>query len=271
MELAQIVAVASFIAVLLAVVGGLWVALRLHERAESASKGMQDSLQVHAHEMQTLRAQVAQAAQSVQAAAHKASDSPIAQRVVKLQQLVTHMAAKQGGQPQQPHAGRLLQATHRHLETMLQEQRSMAQGQVKLEVDVQQAQARVVAGEEFEKLTRERSPPVRGNASQALRQANQALMVELKELRQHTRATAAKALAAREQLDRMEAALAELPAADMALVSEAVEKVAQQHQTRAHALLQRAAQRAQEVAELNERVTRITREVTYLQAQGTGV
>jgi cell division protein FtsB len=90
-------------------------------------------------------------------------------------------------------------------------------------------------------------------------------MAELKEARQSKRTATTQVTALRGQLDEMQAAIAGMPQQRVELIQQAV---AQMHANYAQGIEQGAAQvaaKAQELAEMNARVTRLAREVSFLQ------
>ena len=92
-----------------------------------------------------------------------------------------------------------------------------------------------------------------------------ALMAELKEARQNKRTAATQVTALRGQLEEMQAAIAGMPQQRVELIEQAI---AQMHANYAAGMEQGSAQvaaKAQQVAEMNARVTRLAREVSFLQ------
>jgi predicted nucleic acid-binding Zn-ribbon protein len=143
----------------------------------------------------------------------------------------------------------------------------MTQLLLTLEVDVQAAQRNVTEWEAAHKRLNARHTGAKGTNTQALRQANQALMVELKELRQSARAKASQVTAAREQLAQMEAALMGVAQADAEHIANAVDQAMAGHRKTQRETSARVASLGQELAQVNTQATRLTREVDFIQAR----
>ena len=244
------------------------VALHL-QRKSRAGQVMVETM-VHAQEqaLQELQRQVQSAGErlSKQASFNRQREQFNVQRVERMQRLLADVSKQRNAQPKT--SARLLQVTHEHLQGMLGTQREMAQRLLKLEMDVQAARQHAAHWESMHaqlKTRHARPGATSATSTHALRQANMALMAELKEARQNKRTAATQVTELRGQLEEMQAAIAGMPQQRVELIEQAI---AQMHANYAAGMEQGSAQvaaKAQQVAEMNARVTRLAREVSFLQ------
>jgi chromosome segregation ATPase len=271
----QVSPTTTVVLLLAAMLAAVTMLLYEHLRNRRAARKAQELAQAHEREVETLRKEMQELAQVISRKAQE-SQREAAASVKRLQRLQTQIA-EVGRQTNAPakvtSSDRMLQATHRHLQAMLQEQAAMTQLLLTLEVDVQAAQRSVAEWEVARKSLNARHTGAKGTNTQALRQANQALMVELKELRQSARAKASQVTAAREQLAQMEAALMGVAQADAKLIADAVDQAMAGHRKTQRETSARVASLGQELAQVNTQATRLSREVEFIQdrAQREGV
>lgn len=247
------------------------VVMLLYEflRNRRVAKKAQELAQAQEREVDTLRKEVQDLALVISRKAQESQREAVAsvKRLQRLQAQIAEVGRQKPGPAKVTGSDRLLQATHRHLQAMLQEQASMTQLLLTLEVDVQAAQQSVADWEAARKSLNARHAGPKVTNTQALRQANQALMVELKELRQSARAKASQVTAAREQLAQMEAALMGVAQADATHIAGEVEKAMAEHRQSLRETSDRVASLGHELAQVNTQTTRLTREVEFIQAR----
>jgi hypothetical protein len=244
------------------------IALHLQRRTRIGRAAVRQMVQAQDLALQELQSQVQSAQERLakQASFNRQRDQFNSQRMERMQRLLADFTKQRNAQSKT--RPRLLQVANEHLKGMQGEQREMAQRLLKLEIDVQAARQHAEQWESIQAhlRTRQARPGTTSAAStHALRQANVALMAELKEARQSKRTATTQVTALRGQLDEMQAAIAGMPQQRVELIQQAV---AQMHANYAQGIEQGAAQvaaNAQELAEMNARVTRLAREVSFLQ------